>query len=194
MATPPEAEAIHPDPTKPGPRTPPPADRLADLVAHHAQLLAADEPSAAGQVRLRIRKLCATHGLAVPEVASKRPQSTPYKERKPRKARGPRLSSASPAPATAPHASASPEVAAATGAAAPRAHGAAQLAVLGATAPTLPTPAAAGRLRALRSQALEILPLLEDLSPDEAAAAHTEMDLLAKVLVLGGEFLVRRSA
>jgi hypothetical protein len=41
---------------------------------------------------------------------------------------------------------------------------------------------------------MEILPLLEDLDPDQAAAAHTEMDLLAKVLVMGGEFLARRSA
>ncbi|HCZ33442.1 MAG TPA: hypothetical protein DHV93_08295 [Holophagaceae bacterium] len=55
------------------------------------------------------------------------------------------------------------------------------------------TPAAA-RIRALRSQALDLLPDLEDLEQDAAKAAHEEMDLLAEALVLGGKLIARRTA
>jgi hypothetical protein len=52
---------------------------------------------------------------------------------------------------------------------------------------------AAFRLRALRSQALDLLPCLEDLDFEASVRAADEMDLLAKTLVLGGE-LIRRSS
>ena len=61
-----------------------------------------------------------------------------------------------------------------------------------AVGPSYASPAA--RIRALRSQALEILPQLEDLDAEGALAANEEMDLLAKTLVLGGHLIARRTA
>jgi len=48
---------------------------------------------------------------------------------------------------------------------------------------------AAARIRGLRSQALELLPILEDLSQEQIHAAEEQLDLLAKVLVLGGQII-----
>lgn len=50
------------------------------------------------------------------------------------------------------------------------------------------------QIRQLRSLALDMLPALQDLSPEAAAEAHDEMDLLAQTLVLGGKFIARRTA
>jgi len=50
------------------------------------------------------------------------------------------------------------------------------------------------KIRALRSLALEILPELEDLDQEGARKVSDEIDLLAKVLVLGAELMGRRSA
>jgi hypothetical protein len=131
-----------------------------------------------------LRAHCAEQGLPLPDEARLRNH--------------PRT--AAKAPATAPHASASPAASAAHRAEAPRAQGAAQPPAQGAGEPQAPasiplahTPAAA-RIRALRSQALDLLPDLEDLEQDAAKAAHEEMDLLAEALVLGGKLIARRTA
>lgn len=47
------------------------------------------------------------------------------------------------------------------------------------------TPTLAARFRALRAQALDLLPECEGLTPEEAKAAEKEIDLLADVLALG---------
>ena len=125
-----------------------PQARLQELLALHAQHEDADNGGAAGLTRLRIRKHCARYELPVPELAKKRPMTTPYEARR------------KPAPKVK----------------------------------AVPTGAAAAGLRALRSQAVDLLPLLEDLDPAEAKAAQDEMDTLAKVLVLGGELIIRRIA
>ncbi len=52
----------------------------------------------------------------------------------------------------------------------------------------------ASSLRALRSQALDLLPAFEDLDQEAARACREEMDLLAETLVLGGHLINRRSA
>jgi len=46
-------------------------------------------------------------------------------------------------------------------------------------------PEAAARIRALRAQALEILPLCEGLSREDGYAVRHQIDLLADVLVMG---------
>ena len=102
--------------------------------------------------------------------------------------------SAAPPPATAPHASASPEAPADTRATTPRARSVAQPVAQGAQAPAYPTPEAAQRLRGLRSQALDLLPNLEDLSLEAAREAHDELDVLAQTLVLAGKLIARRIA
>lgn len=55
-------------------------------------------------------------------------------------------------------------------------------------------PGPVAKIRALRSLALEILPEMEDLDHDGARRVGDEIDLLAKVLVLGAELMGRRSA
>jgi hypothetical protein len=145
---PPEAEATPAVLVGSAAKTLDPQARLQELLALHAQHEAADNGGAAGLARLRIRKHCARYELPVPELAKKRPMTTPYEARR------------KPAP----------------------------------RAKAIPPGAAAARLRALRSQAVDLLPLLEDLDPAEAKAARDEMDTLAKVLVLGGELIIRRTA
>jgi hypothetical protein len=58
----------------------------------------------------------------------------------------------------------------------------------------VPTAGPAASLRALRSQALDLLPTFEDLDQEAARACREEMDLLAETLVLGGHLISRRSA
>lgn len=55
-------------------------------------------------------------------------------------------------------------------------------------------PSTAMRIRALRSQALDLLPELEDLSHDSASVVEVEMGLLAETLALGGKLLRARIA
>ena len=178
-------------------KTPPPAERLEVL---RKRLAGCSNRKAEGLARMAIRKHCEAHGLPVPPEAAIVRDSCLKKFRK----------TAAKAPATAPYASASPVSKAAKGAGTPGAPSAAHHPAQGAgelhaPAPKLDLPpavvvveAASGSapayIRALRSQALEMLPLLEDLDPTEAAAAHDEMDTLAKVLVLGGVLIARRTA
>lgn len=180
--------------------TAPVAERLEVL---QKRLAATSTPRAAGIARMEIRKHCEAHGLPVPPEAALVRDSCPKKFRK----------TAAKAPATAPHASASPVSKAAKGAGTPGAPSAAHHPAQGAGEPHAPAPhmafgrqlmwemgdlgappAAALRLRALRSQALELLPELEDLSAEAAQLAHDEMDLLAQTLVVGGKLIARRSA
>lgn len=51
------------------------------------------------------------------------------------------------------------------------------------------TSGVAAKIRSLRSQALELLPFLEDLTPVEIRSAEEQMDLLAQTLVLGGKLI-----
>lgn len=138
---------------------PHPLARLQELLDLHAQHHTAGNPGAAGLTRMRIRRHCEFNGLPIPEVAIKRPTTTPYKDRK------------KPAPKT---------------------HEAWQrgLSAFMRYGP----PSAAARLRALRSQAIEVLELLEDLNPAEAQAARDELTTLTKVLTLSGELIARRIA
>ncbi len=172
---------IHSDEV-PMPRpTPPPPERLEAL---QNRLATAATPKAASIVRMQIRRHCDAHGLPLPPEAALQADCCPKGYRR----------TTAPAPATAPHASASPVAPAEHGAEPPRAQGAAHRPAPGAGEPAPTHSPAAARIRALRSQALEFLPELEDLTPEEATRAHEEMDLLAQTLVLGGKLIGRRTA
>lgn len=146
---------------------------------------------------MEIRKHCEAHGLPVPPEAELQKDSCPKKFRK----------TPAKAPATAPRASASPAASEAYRAEAPRAQSAAQPPAQRAGSdsaldhpecrPIILFEAGEGpveQLRQLRGLALGLLPDLEDLPLEVAAQAHDEMALLKKVLVLGEDLIVRRTA
>jgi hypothetical protein len=137
-----------------------PQARLQELLALHAQHAAADNGGAAGLTRLRIRKHCARYELPVPELAKKRPMTTPYEARR------------KPAPKNLLEWQSG------------------LIAKMRLGEP----PSAAARLRALRGQALQLLPLLKELNPSEAEAALAEQAALIKVLGRGVRLIIRRIA
>ncbi len=178
---------------------PSPEARLGQLMTRLHENAKTGTVAAASLTRVAIRKHCAAHGLPVPEEAQIRRDCAPLQYRK----------SAAKAPATAPKASASPGSKAAKRAGAPSAQGAAQPSAqvgpghdLGPTHPLPPgiiiqygeLPDPALRLQGIRRLALDLLPELESLTPEQARAAHYEMDLLAQALVLGGKLIARRVA
>ena len=184
-----------PMPTKTPPRPAgDPQERLTQLLArlHHNE--ETKNAGAAYQTRGDIRKHCAAHGLEVPEEARKR--SVPP----PTSAQRPNLPKKQESDATArlrtkqevpkdpcPRCGEPWECHRADGEGAPVCQ-----ADLGtSTALSLSSPAA--RIRALRSQALDILPDLEDLTEDQARDVRRELGLLSETLVLGSH-LSERSA
>jgi hypothetical protein len=164
-------------------KTAPAAERLEVL---QKRLAATSTPRAAGIARMEIRKHCETHGLSVPPEAALVRDSCPKKFRK----------TTAPAPGAqgTTHPEGDPaQLAEARRLLMPTPAGMAEpyQRLVEHFSPEGPAPA---RIRALRSQALELLPLLEDMDPAQATAAHDEMDLLAQTLVLGGKLIARRTA
>ncbi len=181
-----------PMPTKNPPRAAgDPQERLAQLMERLARNYAAKNAGAAYVTRADIRKHCGAHGLEVPEAARKRSVPPPTAAQRPKLPKVKEIDSTAPAPATATHGTATPVASAEQRATTPRARSVAHLVAKGAAQSAVPTPSA--RIRALRSQALDILPELEDLTPEQAREVLTELSLLSETLVLGSH-LSERSA
>lgn len=182
-----------PMPTKNPPRPAgDPQERLAQLLGrlHHNE--ETKNAGAAYVTRADIRKHCAVHGLEVPEEARKRSVPPPTAAQRPKLPKVKRIDSTAPAPATATLETATPAASAEQRATTPRAPSAAHPVAQGTAQSSVPTHPAA-RIRALRSQALDILPDLEDLTPDQARDVRRELGLLSETLVLGSH-LSERSA
>lgn len=152
-------------------KTPPPPERLEVL---RKRLAACSNHKAAGLARMEIRKLCEAHGLPVPPEAELQKDSCPKKFRK--------------APATAEARTEKPEKV--------KPEEPSEMPV---KLPPALVVFEAGegpveQLRQLRGLALGLLADLDDLPLEVAAQAHDEMALLKKVLVLGEDLIVRRTA
>lgn len=109
-----------------------------------------------------VRDLCQAHGLEVPPEAQKRERGTTKQDAPPhhlQDALG-QEGAMQPEPKPALPVQAAPER-------------------------LQPLPEVAGRFRALRTQALELLPLCQGLSGEEAKAVERQIDLLADVLAVG---------
>ena len=159
----------------PMPRAPEiPTARLATLLERLKGNLAAKKGKAAGITRMSIRRHCALHGLPMPPEAAIQADTCPRKFRKdpkPVRTMPASVKAARDFPG-APFAGRMMQ----------------QVGDLGAPS------SAAARLRALRSQMLEVLPELEDLEPEAARLAHEELRLLSEALVLGSHIIDRRIA
>ena len=116
-----------------------------------------------------VRDLCQAHGLEIPPEAQKKrgiKQDAPPQQLESAASAGgpvqpdPKPSATEPQALVQPLAPAAPEK-------------------------LLPLPEAAARFRALRNQALELLPMCQGLSREEAAAVEHQIDLLADVLAVG---------
>ena len=182
-----------PMPTKNPPRPAgDPQERLAQLLArlHHNE--ETKNAGAAYVTRADIWKHCAAHGLEVPEEARKRSIPPPTAAQRPKlpKVRAAEHPEGDPAKLEMARsiAKATPSFAAGM---AEMARRGCLVAPFGGDLGAAPTPAA--RIRALRSQALDILPELEDLTPEQAREVRTELSLLSETLVLGSH-LSERSA
>lgn len=182
-----------PMPTKNPPRPAgDPQERLAQLLArlHHNE---ETKNAGAGYVtRADIRKHCAAHGLEVPEEARKRSVPPPTVAQRPKlpKVKATEHPEGDPAKLEMARSIAKPTPSFAAGMAEMARRGC-LVAPFGVDPGAAPTPAA--RIRALRSQALDILPDLEDLTPDQARDVRRELGLLSETLVLGSH-LSERSA
>jgi|GEM_PF-5231391 len=164
-----------------------PMEPRAKLAKMLLDLAALTEPgNVQDNKRYEIRKHCKVHGLEVPESCAKKPMGNPI-WRATKAQKGSPIDTAIRViqSIAAPTEQANPEdlvrVSYDEG------------------KPTEPSDApihhsAAASLRALRSQALDLLPRLEDLTTEGARACREEMDLLAETLVLGGHLINRRTA